>query len=79
MLEDGLRSLQPGKQEKPAAWSERMNSDNSIVAPVSPEVNNYIASKINSNKNEEKKKASVRKKHDTDFVMQMCQKILICR
>ena len=56
-----------------------MNSVNSIAAPVSPEVNNHMASKISSNKNEEKKKASVRKKHNTDFVMQMCQKILICR
>ena len=92
VLEDGLKSLQPGKQVQPAAWSERISSDNSIAAPVSPEVNNHITSKISDYLNEEKEKAkrrlnviihnvpestsedgSVRKKHDTDFVMQMCQ------
>ena len=91
MLEDGLKSLQPGKQVQPAAWSERMSSNNSIAAPVSPEVNNHITSKISNCINEEKEKAkrrlnviihnvpestsedsNVRKKHDTDFVIQMC-------
>ena len=39
-----MKSLQAGKQAEPTAWSERMNSENSTTAPVSPKVNNHIAS-----------------------------------
>jgi len=60
VLEDGMKSLQAEKQAEPTAWSERMNSENSTIAPVSPEVNNHIASKISDYINEEKEKAKRR-------------------